>query len=83
MSYLLKYSFPPHFTLDGLFRKALQQNRFRHTHASLLFESGTNFKEVQERLAHTNISMTMNIYTHVTKKGQEETAQKFANYVNF
>lgn len=56
---------------------------FRHTHASLLFESGANFKEVQERLGHTDISMTMNIYTHVTKKGKEETAQKFANYVNF
>ncbi|MFW3654578.1 tyrosine-type recombinase/integrase [Vagococcus fluvialis] len=56
---------------------------FRHTHASLLFESGANFKEVQERLGHTDISMTMNIYTHVTKKVQEETAQKFANYVNF
>ncbi|MFW7418703.1 tyrosine-type recombinase/integrase [Vagococcus fluvialis] len=56
---------------------------FRHTHASLLFESGANFKEVQERLGHTDISMTMNIYTHVTKKVQEETAQKFANYVDF
>ena len=56
---------------------------FRHTHASLLFESGANFKEVQERLGHTDISMTMNIYTHVTKKVKEETAQKFANYVNF
>lgn len=56
---------------------------FRHTHASLLFESGANFKEVQERLGHTDISMTMNIYTHVTQKAQEETAQKFANYVNF
>ncbi|NKC66711.1 site-specific integrase [Vagococcus fluvialis] len=56
---------------------------FRHTHASLLFESGANFKEVQERLGHTDISMTMNIYTHVTQKAQEETAKKFANYVNF
>ncbi len=56
---------------------------FRHTHASILFESNANFKEVQERLGHTDISMTMNIYTHVTKKVQEETAQKFANYVNF
>ncbi|UDM74077.1 site-specific integrase [Vagococcus fluvialis] len=56
---------------------------FRHTHASLLFESGANFKDVQERLGHTDISMTMNIYTHVTQKAQEETAQKFANYVNF
>lgn len=56
---------------------------FRHTHASILFEAGANFKEVQERLGHTDIGMTMNIYTHVTDKVKEETAKKFAKYVNF
>ncbi|WP_227551444.1 site-specific integrase [Metabacillus sediminilitoris] len=38
----------------------------RHTHASLLFEAGANIKEVQERLGHSDIQMTMNDYTHVT-----------------
>lgn len=56
---------------------------FRHTHASLLFEADASVKEVQERLGHTNISTTMNIYAHVTKTKKEETAIKFANYVNF
>ncbi|MEH7546977.1 MULTISPECIES: tyrosine-type recombinase/integrase [Bacillaceae] len=37
----------------------------RHTHASLLFKAGTSIKEVQEWLGHTDIQMTMNIYTHV------------------
>lgn len=56
---------------------------FRHTHASLLFEADASIKEVQERLGHTNIATTMNIYAHVTKTKREETAVKFANYVNF
>lgn len=36
---------------------------FRHTHCSLLFESGASIKEVQERLGHTDIKTTMNIYS--------------------
>lgn len=54
---------------------------FRHTHCSLLFESGATIKEVQERLGHTDIKTTMNIYAHVTDKKREETADKFANFM--
>ncbi|GAC42634.1 integrase [Paenibacillus popilliae ATCC 14706] len=53
----------------------------RHTHASLLFEAGASIKEVQERLGHSDIKMTMNIYTHVTKTVKEQTATKFQKYL--
>lgn len=56
---------------------------FRHTHCSLLFEAGLSIKEVQERLGHSDIHTTMNIYTHVTKKQKEMSADKFAAYLNF
>ncbi|MCS8593114.1 site-specific integrase [Enterococcus faecium] len=56
---------------------------FRHTHCSLLFEAGLSVKEVQERLGHSDIHTTMNIYTHVTKKQKERSADKFAAYLNF
>lgn len=46
----------PVVTLKGL----------RHTHATLLLESGINPKIVQERLGHSTISTTMNVYSHVT-----------------
>ena len=36
----------------------------RHTHATQLFGAGWNAKDVQERLGHANISITMDIYTH-------------------
>lgn len=53
----------------------------RHTHASLLFEAGANIKEVQERLGHSDIQMTMNVYTHVTDTIREQTAEKFQKYI--
>lgn len=53
----------------------------RHTHASLLFEAGASIKEVQERLGHSDIKMTMNIYTHVTKTVKEKTASRFEKFM--
>lgn len=55
----------------------------RHTHASLLFEAGASIKEVQERLGHSDIKMTMNIYTHVTKAVKEKTADRFEKFMEF
>lgn len=53
----------------------------RHTHCSLLFEAGATLKEVQDRLGHSDVQTTMNIYAHVTKKAKEEAILKFANYI--
>lgn len=53
----------------------------RHTHASLLFEAGASIKEVQERLGHSDIKMTMDIYTHVTKTVKEQTASRFEKFM--
>ena len=53
----------------------------RHTHCSLLFEAGVSLKEVQDRLGHSDVQTTMNIYAHVTKKAKEEAILKFASYL--
>ncbi|EUJ36659.1 putative phage integrase [Brochothrix thermosphacta DSM 20171 = FSL F6-1036] len=63
--------------------KRITTHGLRHTHCSLLFESGANLQDVKERLGHSDIQTTMNIYTHVTEKAKENTADKFAKYVNF
>lgn len=62
--------------------KRISSHGFRHTHASLLFEAGATIKEVQERLGHSDISTTMNIYTHVTESAKEKVANKFAEYMS-
>ena len=56
---------------------------FRHSHCSLLFEMKTPIQVVQERLGHSNIKTTMDIYTHVTEKQRDEVADNFANYIGF
>lgn len=54
----------------------------RHTHCSLLFEAGASLKEVQDRLGHSDVKTTMNIYAHVTKKAKEEAIQKFSSFMD-
>lgn len=56
---------------------------FRHTHCSLLFEAGVPVKDVMERLGHSDIQTTMNIYTHVTEDSRDKSAELFAQYANF
>lgn len=59
-----------HVTIHGL----------RHTHATLLLESGANIKETQDRLGHKNAETTLNTYSHVTEKAQRTAVEKFASY---
>jgi len=49
----------------------------RHSHATALIEGGAKMKAVQERLGHANISITLDIYSHVTPKLRQETADIF------
>jgi integrase len=53
----------------------------RHTHATLMLESGIHAKVVQERLGHSNITTTMNIYSHVTPTMQDDAVSRLTNYV--
>lgn len=72
--------------LNQIIRKypefTISPHAFRHTHASLLFEAGASIKQVQERLGHSSINTTLEIYTHVTKETEKETADKFLNYMS-
>ena len=49
----------------------------RHTHATLLLRQGTHPKLVQERLGHSTIATTIDIYSHVTPGLQEAVAARF------
>lgn len=48
----------------------------RHTYATQLAEKGVDPKTAQYLLGHSDISVTMNIYTHVTDKMLEEARTK-------
>jgi integrase len=46
----------------------------RHTSATLLLSAGVHPKVVQERLGHSQISITMDVYSHVLPTMQREAA---------
>ncbi|EFT93870.1 tyrosine-type recombinase/integrase [Enterococcus faecalis] len=77
--------YPEHINvlLSSEMKTSLSPHSFRHTHASLLFESGATIKDVQKRLGHTNVNTTMDIYTHVTKSSEKNAIEKLSNYANF
>lgn len=54
----------------------------RHTHASLLLDAGANMKEVQDRLRHSKISMTMDTYGHLSKETKEKTIEKLVAHLS-
>jgi len=69
------------FILDKYKLDKITTHGLRHTHCTLLIESGASFKEAQDRLGHSDIRTTMNIYAHVTKKAKKGTILKFSNYL--
>lgn len=50
----------------------------RHTYASLLMESETDSKVIQELLGHSSISTTLDIYTHLKVKQKRNSVDKMA-----
>lgn len=60
-------------------KKHLTLHSFRHTHTSLLIEANVHIKEIQERLGHSDINTTMDIYAHMTKDTKKEASTRFSN----
>lgn len=52
---------------------------FRHTHATVLLSMGIHPKIVQERLGHTDVKVTMEIYSHVTPTIQRQAVEALEN----
>lgn len=49
---------------------------FRHTHISMLTESGVDLPTIMERVGHSDSNTTLQIYTHVTKKMRKGASEK-------
>ena len=71
------------------FRRALKTSgigkmRFhhlRHTYASLLIEQGENLKYIQTQLGHSSPSVTLNVYAHLMKPVNPESACRLENTI--
>ena len=54
----------------------------RHFHATMLLESGTHLKVVQERLGHSSIAITADTYSYVAASLQRDGADSFADVID-
>lgn len=72
----LKYFYNHHPKL-----KEITVHGFRHTHASLLFEAGVEAKAISDRLGHTNIQTTLNLYTHLNDNQRINTVNQFMDFM--
>ena len=50
---------------------------FRHTHASMMLNAGTNWKELQHRMGHKSITTTMDTYAELSPKKKFEAVDIF------
>ncbi|NQT73709.1 MAG: site-specific integrase [Chloroflexi bacterium] len=53
----------------------------RHTHASLMLKQGIHPKVVSERMGHSTVSITLDVYSHVTPGIQQAAALAFEEVV--
>ena len=54
----------------------LKFHGLRHTYASILIEQGENPKTVQHNLGHSDVSFTLQIYSHTYESAQKNAALK-------
>ena len=59
--------------LDGF--EGFHFHQLRHTYTSNLLANGAAPKDVQELLGHSDVSTTMNVYAHSTRKAKRESAR--------
>lgn len=50
----------------------------RHTHATMLVLSGTDFKTISNRLGHTDIKITLNRYSHVLEEMDKKASENIS-----
>jgi integrase len=57
--------------------KNIRLHDLRHSHASLMLKQNVHPKIVQERLGHSTIAITLDLYSHITPGLQEAAALRF------
>lgn len=61
--------------------KQITPHGLRHTHASLLFSAGVEPKNISDRLGHSTVQITLDLYTHITEEQRTDTVDKLLEYM--
>lgn len=75
---IVQKHFKPILKCAGL-PKTLRLYDLRHSCATLLLAANENPKVVSERLGHSSITLTMDIYSHVLPEMQQGASEKLEN----
>lgn len=70
---MLRRHFYPALEAGGL--PAIRFHDLRHTYASLKLEQGASIKYIQNQLGHASPTVTLNIYSHLMRSTNPESAQ--------
>ena len=60
----------------------LRFHDLRHTFATLALQNGVDVKTVSSMLGHYNAGFTLNTYTHVTARMQQDAAEKMGGFLS-
>ena len=68
--------FKRHLRVTGA--RPIRFHDLRHTHASLALQAGVSAKVVCDRLGHSTVAFTLDVYSHVIPALQEDAAERVA-----
>lgn len=78
-----------YWNVESLFKRLkkktginLHPHLFRHTHATIYYQKTKDIKQVQERLGHSQIQTTMNLYLHPSEEDIREDWNKAQSEFN-
>ena len=55
-------------------------HQLRHQFATFLYDAGVDVKSAQKILGHSNVTTTMNIYTHLSQERKDDSANKIESF---
>lgn len=61
--------------------KAITPHGLRHTHASLLFAAKVDPKSISDRLGHSSVKITLDLYTHIADEQRTDAIDKLIEYM--
>lgn len=72
-------------SLERLIKRAgintkITHHGLRHTHASSLLFNNINIKYISKRLGHANVSITLNIYSHIIEEMEKKKLMLLINF---
>jgi integrase len=67
--------------VDSLGIPERRYHDLRHSYATMALKSGDNIKDVQTNLGHSTVTITLDLYSHVTQEMKKASADRMENFI--